>query len=307
MKLKTHRERFLQIIPILISLITGCFVAQSPPIYLPIDSSSEAENRERNPRRYNSRGTGECDRDRRCEEICNDLFHSFNHRAKCEELSITDVERMEEVFRVLEDPDTDDLRALDLEDLERLLNISLNPLETAIGRMTQTEKNKFLVWMALDVEATDLLEAKEVNFEILKELFGTIKGVIVNDLNSNIGGGDTFIELALETENEVALEWIHDFFGNICNRESNEQRCIFEDFYCELSLNGDAEEEYFDYEFFEDLLNEILVKERKTTGSITGCSSLISPDCWWQPDGDTDAGDLDRWKSSRHNVCGSLR
>ena len=297
MKVKAPDLPVFQIITIctVVSLTVACFVAPPLPTLSFIDSPSGVEDEQRNPRRSNSRGAGECDRHRRCEEICDNIFKSLSHKEDCEELSIADVEAMEEVFKILEDPDTDDLESLDLRDLEMLLNISPNPMEIAIGRMSQTEKQKFLVWLALNLEATDLIEAAEVDYEIMKELFGSIKGVIVNDLNSNIGGGDTFIEVALEAKNEVALEWIHDFFGSMCSDESNEKRCIFEDFYCGLSLNGDAEEEYFDYEFFEELLNEILVYERK--------SSDAPP--WWTVD--TDAGDLDRWKSSRHNVCGSLK
>ena len=271
---------------------TGCFIAQPT---LQIDSHSE--ERGRGSGRNESRGTGECDRDRRCESICHSIFTSLRAREECEELDIADVEQMEEAVKVLEDPDWNDLEALDLSVLSALLKISLDPIETAIGRMIKSEKKRFLEWLVIRPDPAQTLEDAEVDFEILKELIGSSKETILNDLKIVITGGENFFTLAMEENNEVVLKWLHEFFEHICNRESSIQKCVFQDFYCHLSLDSEEEEDLFNFDFFEATLDEVL-----SDPDIR--PNRLSVDHWWNEG--TDAADLDRWKTSPHNVCQCL-
>ena len=275
-----------------ILLPAACIIAPPPPSYIESPSVGE-ENRP--PRKYHSRGDGECDRDRRCEETCDKIFTVPSKRDICEDLSINEVKRLEEVFLVLENPNREDLEAMDLKALEDLLDIGLNPLRSTVGKMSRVEREKFLAWLAGDPAAVEIIETKETDFEIMKELFGNSPAVIVKDLNRGIEGGNTFTKITLRVENEPALDWLHDFFGHVCGKRSDYRRCLFEDFYCKLSLSRSSEDEYFNYEFFEDMLNDILENERKTSGA---------PD-WW-PVG-ADSGDMESWKTSPHRVCSFLK
>ena len=295
MKTRIFGLTALQMITVCITLflIAACIQPTTPP---PRPDPEKPPTRQpRNPNRYDDRRTGECGQERNCEEICDDIFRARKDREDCEEFSVADVEDMEDVFETLEDPDADDLEDLDLQVLDMLLDISSDPLETAISRMSQTEKKKFLVWMAEDPEAAQLIENAEDDFNIMEELFGTSKTNILNELNKNIDSGDTFVEIALAEGNDVVLEWIHDFFGHKCENDNEYERCLFKDYYCGLQLATEAEEEYFDQDFFDDLLNEILEEERKPSGAPS----------WWTTN--TDAGDLDKWQSSPHNVCTSMK
>ena len=263
-----------------------------------IESPSEESGRRSSGDNNNSRGRGECDRDRRCESICDSIFQSRKAKLDCEELDIAAVEPMEEVVKVLEDPKWEALEALDLSVLRALLKISLDPLQTAIGRMTQTEKKRFLEWVVLGTDAAQILEDVEVEFEILKELFGSGQETITKDLNKKISDGENFVTLAMERENEVVLNWLHGFFEHICQRaDPAVSKCVLTDFYCDLSLDSEEEEGFFIYEFFEEVLDEVLTQDRPAS---------LSADHWWEDNGETDADDLDRWKTSPHNVCKCL-
>ena len=239
--------------------------------------------------------TGECGNDQDCSDICNAIFRSRTDRDRCEEFSIVAIEKMEDVFEVLRRPDTNNLESLDLRDLERLLDISSDPLETAISQMSSTEVSTFLVWLAEDSRTVLIIADGEDNYNILEELFGTSRTNIITELNRNIKSGDTFVEVALDEGNNVVLRWLYDFFGYKCESDSNYERCIFKDYYCGLSLNSDAEGEHFNYAFFVELLNEILANERKTSGAPS----------WWTTS--TAANDLDSWQSSPHNVCTNMK
>ncbi|MCY4513300.1 MAG: hypothetical protein OXB86_06395 [Bdellovibrionales bacterium] len=289
MKLKAPRFPLWQIFILCLMLFpaAGCVIAEPSLI------ESASENEGGNHRRNSSRGTGECDRNRRCENICESLFTTETAREKCEALDIIDVEQMEETVRVLENPDWEKLEALDLNVLSALLKISLNPMETAIGRMIPEEKNLFLEWLVIKPNTAKTLEDGEDNLEILKELIGSSKHTILHDLNRTISGRESFMTLAIEVKNELVLKWIHGLFEHICNGE----KCVFQDFYCQLSLDSEEEEALFHYDFFARTLNEMLSSHRPED---------LDEDHWWKKT-DTDAEDLNRWRTSPHNVCECLK
>ena len=308
MTLKFPEITALQILMVFTMALGTTACTPPEPAYPPLvdggDRDRDRNRRDRNDRddnrdRNRPQRTGECGKDRICKEICKDIFRSRKDREDCEEFSIADVERMEDVFKILEKPNANDLAEMDAEDLEFLLYISSKPLEKAVDKMSQSEKKRFLVWMAEDSEGAQIIANAEEDYSILKELFGTTFAKSNAELNKNIKSGDSFVELALEEGNEVVLEWIHDFFGDQCESHnnhghSNYELCVFIS-YCYLNLSGDTEEEYFEYEFFEDLLDEILSEERKTSGAPA----------WWMTD--TEARDLDSWKSAPHDVCSNRK
>ena len=293
----------------IIGMVLGITACTPPePTYPPLvddrdrDRDRDRDDEDRNNReRDNPRRTGECGKDRKCQDICDDIFRSRRDREECEELSIADAKRMEHIFKVLEDPDTDDLAELDTEDLEFLFDISSGPLEKAVDKMSQSEKKKFLIWMAETPDIAQVIEDAEDDFAILKELFGTTMSRIIEELNKNLKSGDTFVEFVLEEGNDVVLEWLDDFFGDQCDNDNNYERCVFEDYYCNLKLSDDAEDEYLDYDFFEGLLDEILSEERKTSGVPA----------WWRTD--TEAKDLETWRANNacsnnyQNVCKCMK
>ena len=275
--------------------LTACTPALPPPPATKPDDGDRKRRRDPEKPKYGDRRAGGCGKDRKCEEICDDIFRSRRDREACEEYSIADVEKMDEVFEVLERPNSDDLEDLDTESLDMMLDISPKPLETAVGRMNQSEKKKFLAWLATDSEATEIIESAEDDFAIIKELFGTTQSAIIAELNRNIDSGDTFVEIILTEGNDVALEWLHDFFGDQCDNDNNYEKCVFKNYYCRLNLDSDAEDEYFGFDSFESVLDEVLETERKTSGAPS----------WW--DTNTEARDLDSWQSSPHNVCTNMK
>ena len=291
-------------------LITTCTPSPPPQEPPPSDrdrDGDDPEDRDKDReggRRFTDSRVGECNEDKKCKEICGDIFRSRNNREECEERSISEVTDMEEVFKVLEEPDTDDLEALNLEVLKELLDISTDPLKNAISDMTVNGKREFLVWFAEDSEAATILINAEDEDDIRDALFPRfiVSPSSRSDLNQSIGGGKTFVEVALKNGNEPVLEWLHSSFESKCDQYSGQTFqyygtrelypiCVFDNYYCALDLDTELEEEYFDYEFFTDLLDDVLVHGRKRT---------LAPS-WWTTS--IEADDLETWSSSPHNVC----
>ncbi|MGI9548388.1 MAG: hypothetical protein ACR2M7_00180, partial [Bdellovibrionales bacterium] len=90
----------------------------------------------------------ECEGDDDCEDICSDIYRSRADKNDCEELSVAQVERLEEASEAFEDPDLDDLEELDLVDVEVYLNISIEPLHKLMEKYRSREGKHFLNWIA---------------------------------------------------------------------------------------------------------------------------------------------------------------
>ena len=214
---------------------------------------------------YDSRPAGGCMKDGPCRATCNDIFQSRKLKRNCEKLSVSTVEQMKGVLKILERPDTDKLGSLNLETLKQLLDISPKPLEKTVREMTSRERKAFLVWLAENPEPAKRVSEADGDFKIKEALFGTAGASIVPALKESLAGGDTFVETALNEKNEIVLKWLHDFFGSRCAGKDHD-RCVFRNYYCGIvsSLRGSKkpEKRYFDYDFFVETLDAVLENHR---------------------------------------------
>ena len=274
------------IFALIVCLATAC----SHPT--PTTSPDESDPSPKDSRKYDSKRTGECAKDRECEEICDDIFKGRHEKKDCEEFSISAVEEMKEVFDVLEKPELSNLKTIDFGSLELLLDISPEPLETAASRMNPTEKKRLLTWLAEDHTAANLISEADGDFKVMERLFGKTQSTIVTEVKRSIDSGDNFVEIAMDFENAFALEWLHNFFGNQCDGNDYE-KCIFKNYYCEIyssfSPSDNTDEKFFDYKFFTKSLDEVLENHRP---------SSLSNNHWWKED--IDSGDLN---SSWTAIC----
>ena len=234
---------------------------------------------------------GECAEDDDCKDICEDIFKDRSDKNTClEKLPIKQVELLEEVYDVLKEPSEDDLKRMDLDSLQVLLGVSTEPVEEAFDRIDETETKKVLTWLAKDDKAVGVIQKKDRDFKILKNLLENIDSDVDAALSDAISRGDSFIEIAADKKNDMALGWVHEFFEEDCGNSSDYNKCVFKDHYCDLSLNSEAEEYYLGYKPFDELLKEVLEEAIPS-----------NPPSWW--DDRTDIDDIDTWLGS-NDVCG---
>ena len=263
-------------------------------------------DRDRSRDRSSSSRSGECDdKKSKCEEICKDIFSNRHHREDCEELSLSDVEEMEEVVKVLQNPSKSDLEDLNLDALKDLLDISSDPLLKAIKKWkSPSKRERFLAWFARDSSAGEIIIDAEDDFDIRDALFERfwVSPSSRADLNQDIEDRKTFVEIALEEDNQPVLEWLHSSFESGCEsfkgrtfRYFGEKKayplCVFGNYYCGLKLSTEMEEKYFRYDFFTDILDEVLFHGRRHRQIPS----------WWEED--LESEDLDTWSSPPNDVC----
>jgi len=203
----------------------------------------------------------DCSGNPECKATCDDIYRTSLGRKKCiRGLSTTAVGKINEVVEVLKSQSQrqiEQLQNMNLQALELLLSLDYEPLKEVVARGSFAANKRLATWLAGNREVTEIVASADSDFEILKDLFGSSESAIIASLNKSIDSGDSFIEIALEEGNDAALEWLHDFFGDECEGEDKYEKCVFKRYYCELSLSDGFEEDYFDYGFFEDILDAV--------------------------------------------------
>ena len=297
--MKWFSSVFILCLTLLVS--TYCTTPAPPKVEIQIERNydqkkQEDEDRaqviENSKKRYK---TKECSTDEDCEEICDDIFDRRKDKEDCEELPIAQVQRFEDLYETLKDPDEEGLRDINLEDLEVLMNVSIEPIDDVVKGLSRREVEDVLSWIAEEETVANLFEKEDDDFAILEALLKAIHNDVLPALNRTISDEDrfSFVELALDQENETALEWINDFFEEECDGEDNTDKCVFKTHYCALDIDKDLIDDYFDHGFFTSLLDDILENNRPADDD--------NPPAWWEED--LEADDLESWQGGENDVC----
>ncbi len=228
-----------------------------------------------------------CKGDEDCEDICDDIYSSRRERNDCEELSITQVNRFEGIYETLEDSDEDDLQDIDVSkdgDFDVFINVSIEPLHKLVGKYSSREAKDFLAWIANNKDVAELLENEDDDYEVLERLLGRLGASdnLFEALKKNLDGGDTFIDLAVTADNEVALEWIYEYLeekDSNCKLDTDAGREACLESYCGLA--GDIEDDnanhLLGYDFFEGYIEDII--EDKINADPDTNDGAETPDC----------------------------
>ena len=231
-----------------------------------------------------------CKGDDDCEDICDDIYNSRRDREDCEELSISQVKKLEDLHEVLEDPDLDDLEDIDVKDLDVYVNISISPLDKLVSRYSSRESREFLAWLALNTDAARIVKKEDDDFEILITLLEEVGGIVttqggsntslddaLDGLKSNLDGAN-FLELAVSEDNEEAMEWIHDYMEDEqCDNNLETVSCLQK--YCEIgdAMDDDSAEDLLDYDYFEKYIEDIIDENvRCKVGKWNGTACFIT-------------------------------
>ena len=205
-------------------------------------------------------GGGDCAGDDDCEEICDDIYNRRRDKEDCEKLSSRQVELLLDVYETLERPKEDDLEDIDLDDFDVLVNISIEPLDGIVGKYTRREAKEVLIWLASNEEAAKVFKKEDDDHNILEKIFEEVHNDELEALKASLEGGDNFMDLAVDSSNVEAAEWIHEFMEEkICTGGNIESSACLKK-YCELaeSMKSDFAEDMLEFEFFEEYLEDII-------------------------------------------------
>ena len=241
------------------------------------DSRDERGSRDddrRSSRSSRSSRGGDCEGDRKCENMCKEIFRSSRARGKCEDLSVGAVERLFAVFEALEKPKTSDLRDITFDDFDELMQISTAPLEDEIEGYSSRETKDFLAWVLSDLQTTEFLIELDSGYTILEDLLQNINSDPVEALKSTIDRG-TIIEIAIREDEDfdIILEWIHGYLADGADSNAlpscQNDQCILNR-YCKIkdSIGTRSQKKIMDISReFGDLVQELIDNLPDTVGA----------------------------------------
>ena len=287
---------------ILMGFLMGCG-SQGPTKTTPTprpDSEYDGKNKADEDRRSvldgsRKRYTGpKCEGDSKCEEYCKDIYNRRSVREDCLELARTQVDKLWDIYEIFENPKADDLKSIDAEDFDTFVEIDLRPVDTLIGKFSSSEAKRVLTWIGEESDIAEVFQDEDDDFQLLKALLKEVNTDDQEALSKNIDGGESFIEIALAGEGS-ALDWIHSFISEECDDDNDgEEKCILQDWYCDVGLNKDSWDDLLGYETFEEIVDEILEEyQAKTTSEQPS---------WWDLDEEVEARELET-DQVRQKLC----
>lgn len=221
------------------------------------DKANKREGRDSALNRAKKRYTGpKCEGDDDCEDICQKLYRN-KVRDECEELSIEQVEILKNIDEVFENPTERELEDIDSYDFETYVNIDLAPFDKRVSKFSSTESKRVLSWILENQDIGEIFRNADNDYDLLEEILKGLNSDIKLALTKSITGSDSFIELAI-TEGDENFKWIHDYFGEECSDNDDQEVCVLQEWYCEFNLSGDNWDNLLGNDEFEPVIKEIL-------------------------------------------------
>ncbi|MDE0091923.1 MAG: hypothetical protein OXN83_01395, partial [Oligoflexia bacterium] len=213
---------------VLLSFIAGCFPPQGgvqPEIVIDRDDDDyDIRKRADEDRNYvlddsRKRRSGSIcedeDRDHECRDLCKEIYGRVGDRKDCEELTVTQIEKLFELFELLEKPDEDDLDGVDPEDFDVYLNVSIASLDDLIDdEWNSRESREFLYWLVNNEDTAAVFEKEDDDYKALTGVLKNIKNFntdsIYEPFTTKIED-DKLMEVAIDSGNEMIIEWFMNY------------------------------------------------------------------------------------------------
>ena len=205
------------------------------------------------------------DKDHECKEMCKEVYGRIGDKKDCEELTVVQIEKIYDLWKLLEEPDEDELAEIELEDFEVYLNISIASLEDLIDdEWNSREAKEFLYWLINDEDVAKLFEKEDDEYDTLTELLKKIKRFEYSEIDKPFVtkiDKERLMEVAIDSGNEDVVEWFMNYIEdkNSSCRKDNVSKSCFE-VYCRIGdgIGDDYMEDWLGYDKFESYIEDII-------------------------------------------------
>ena len=206
------------------------------------------------------------DNDHDCKDQCRDMYRRTDDREDCEELDAEEIEKLFEVHQALEDADDNDLRDIDLEDLEAYLNVSIAGFDGLIRNYGTNEAEEVLLWIAQNEDVAETFEDEDDDFKTLEQLLKVLSSFSSSELERPFTRDidrRTLFEEAIDARNDTAVDWFLNYIFYTDSDCNNDEEVSPECFtvICEIGDGFQDEDFLRDWlviSSFEDYIDDII-------------------------------------------------
>ena len=223
-------------------------------------------------------------RNHRCKDQCRTMYRRTNDKEDCEELAVEQIVRLMDVHDILKRADDEELRNIDLEDLEVYLNVSIAGFDDLIRDYRSSEAKDVLVWIANNDEIADILRDEDEQYKTLEQLLKTLGSFSSSELEDpftrNINRG-TLFEVAIDARNESAVNWFMEYIFNVSNSCNNDDEVSIGCFTVICKIGDEFEDEdflrdWFGFSNFENYIEDIIEGKINAGGDPKWDASAIT-------------------------------
>ena len=230
-----------------------------------------------------------------CRSICNSIYLSPQERSNCRGLSISKVNRLEEVHDFFKTPNRDELTEVVPNDFNMYLNLSINPLGELVSGYSKFEAEEFILWLISNEDFAKKFKQGDNDNEILTKL---LEGVFNkshvektpvtrylaqwdDDLDKNIhevfltqlDGNHKLMEVLIQSGSQNSMNRFMDYINNNnshCAKNPTSLNCFT--VYCKIGygIKDYSRENWLLFEKFKTYITGIILKGVNRTSEKSG-------------------------------------
>ena len=201
-----------------------------------------------------------------CYEQCKKMYywHGSDVRECQKNLTIPQINILEETFDFLWEPDFAQLQSIPPDNFKAYLSISDSALNRIIRKYGSREVEHFMLWIISNEEITNIFDKTDHNFERLADLLYRVapytEKTVYEPFIEKVGDEELMSAL-IKYENETAMSLFLDFINDTnkdCSRETVSKDCF--SIYCSIG-RGISNNSRRDWRYFKDFgfyLSEIV-------------------------------------------------
>ncbi|MBC6415208.1 MAG: DUF3824 domain-containing protein [Bdellovibrionales bacterium] len=233
---------------------------------------------ERDRRLSNAKRGSACEdesRSHECYELCQEMYLSRD-REDCRELDTDSVYDIYEVYESIQNPR--DLDSIDLDHFEWFLDVSLSGLDLIFrDDYNRSDSEDFLIWIAENEDVAEIIRDEDYDFRrlelLLSELINFDSDDVERAFTREVGNRDSILEYALETGNNVALNYFLEFFldtDTACKNHSHNspsKSCLIDICTIGANLNSRLTDYILSSNVFEDFAEDFIEHSRNSNNA----------------------------------------
>ena len=165
------------------------------------------------------RGRNDCEGDKDCEKICDDIFSRRADRQDCYEYSSEMVFEFEALISATEDGDVDEIEDIGSNVLECMLDIDEREFAEAVRKMSRREAEEFIFLIANNEDFAEVLEEEDDEFNILKQLLNewARSSDLESALSRELSQEDKTLLWLFAEYSEAAWDWLDGYVDEECS------------------------------------------------------------------------------------------
>ena len=175
-------------------------------------------------RRTNSSYSGDCEDDKKCTKICEDVYDDSGDEENegkvqtCLELKYKIAIQFEDILEVLEEPYESTLRNIDDKAFFEFLDVSLDPWVRSTKSASSSQAKDLLIWIAKEPKISSAIIDAYKNYEKEYDKFEGVENLFEKtNCGSTIAGSSiTYVDIACEKGNSNALA----IYDEVCSMHS---------------------------------------------------------------------------------------